>query len=72
MGHTRHRFQGHAEHLVRPSAAGLSDKADAAGVTLAAGIELARRVERRVARVVLTGTGRVDPLPSGGHGASCG
>jgi hypothetical protein len=39
---------------------------------LTAGIELALRVERCVAMIVLTGTGRVDPLPSGGHGASCG
>ena len=46
------------------------DEADTAGVVLA------RRVERSAAEVaacrgsVRTGTGRVDPLPIGGHGAS--
>ena len=49
------------------------DEADAAGVVLPAGVERGRGRHGRVAmgRIGRTGTGRVDPLPRGGHGTSC-
>jgi hypothetical protein len=34
------------------------------------GIERGAGDGRRVSGIVLTGTGRMDPLPNGGHGAS--
>jgi hypothetical protein len=70
MGHARHGLECHGNHLVVAMARCGGDKADAAGVVLASGIEGGPCKGRGVSGIELTGTGRVDPLPIGGHGAS--
>jgi hypothetical protein len=69
MGHSRHRFERHLDHLVHSGAGRGGDQADAAGIVFAMGIEGSSSLGGGVSRV-LTATGRVDPLPIGGHGAS--
>ena len=46
------------------------DEADPAGIVLPGGVEGCSCNGRGVSSVEATGTGRVDPLPIGGHGAS--
>jgi hypothetical protein len=45
-------------------------EADPAGIVLASGIERCGRRRGGVSSGMLAGTGRVDPLPIGGHGVS--
>jgi hypothetical protein len=70
MRHPGHRLEGHLDHLMGAHSGGGGDKADAACIVFAGRIEGRSRESGGVSRVVLTGTGRVDPLPIGGHGAS--
>jgi hypothetical protein len=46
------------------------DEPDAAGIVLTGGIEGSCCPSGGMSSLVLTGTGRVDPLPIGGHGVS--
>jgi hypothetical protein len=46
------------------------NEADAAGIVLAGCVERCSRRSRGVSSLMLAGTGRVDPLPIGGHGVS--
>jgi hypothetical protein len=46
------------------------DEADAAGIVLAGCVERCCRGSSGVSSLMLAGTGRVDPLPIGGHGVS--
>src|SRR5262249_35792485 len=58
------------DDLMRPCARGAGHEADTTGVVLTVGVER-RCGRRRCVRIETTGTGRVDPLPRGGHGTSC-
>jgi hypothetical protein len=70
MGHPGHRLERHRHHFVGTVPRRIGDEADAAGIVLPSGIEERPRYGSRVSGIVLTGTGRVDPLPIGGHGVS--
>jgi hypothetical protein len=70
MGHPSHRLERHGHDFVRAGSRSVGDEADTAGVVLACGVEGGPRKTGGVSGIVLTGTGRVDPLPIGGHGAS--
>jgi hypothetical protein len=70
VGNPRHRLEGHLHDLVGASSGGGGDEADTTGVMFATGIEGRSCDGCGVSSVEATGTGRVDPLPIGGHGAS--
>ena len=72
MRHPGDGRERHRDDLVGADARGVGDEADAAGVVLTRGVERLGGGGRGVSGVGRTGTGRVDPLPKGGHGASCG
>jgi hypothetical protein len=68
--HPGHGFDGHGDHLMAANAGGGGYEADAARVVLTGRIERGCCAGGGVSSVMLTGTGRVDPLPIGGHGVS--
>ena len=70
MGHPSHGLECHGHDFMRAGPRSGGDKADTAGIVLACGVEGCPRKTGGVSGIVLTGTGRVDPLPIGGHGAS--
>ena len=60
----------HGDYFMGAGAIRGGDETDAAGIVLAGCIERCCRGSGGVSSVMLTGTGRVDPLPIGGHGVS--
>jgi hypothetical protein len=70
MGHPGHGLERHGHDFMSAGTRRVGDKADTAGIVLAGGVERGPRKTGGVSGIVLTGTGRVDPLPIGGHGAS--
>jgi hypothetical protein len=68
--HARDGLDRHGNHFVAADTGRGGDEAYAARVVLTGCIEGVRRRSGGMSPVVLTGTGRVDPLPIGGHGVS--
>ncbi len=68
--HARRGLDGHGDDFMGAPSGGIGDEADAAGIVLSGGIEGGCCCCCGVSPVVLAGTGRVDPLPIGGHGVS--
>jgi hypothetical protein len=70
MRHSGGSLYRHGDDFMTASAIRGGYEADAARIVLAGGIERCCRGCRGVSSVMLAGTGRVDPLPIGGHGIS--
>jgi hypothetical protein len=70
LGHASHGLERHRHDFMSAGTRSVGDEADTAGIVLACGVEGGPRKTGGVSGIVLTGTGRVDPLPIGGHGAS--
>ena len=68
--HARGRLDGHRDDRMGSPSGGIGDEADTAGIVLSSCIEGGCCGGCGVSPVVLAGTGRVDPLPIGGHGVS--
>jgi hypothetical protein len=69
MGDPGGGLDRHGNDFMTPKAICGGDEAYAAGIVLASGIERCCRRSGGVSSV-MAGTGRVDPLPIGGHGVS--
>jgi hypothetical protein len=70
VGYSRHRLERHLHHFMTAGACGGGDEADSAGIVLPGGVEGCSCDGCGVSSIEVIGTGRVDPLPIGGHGAS--
>jgi hypothetical protein len=68
--HARGGLDRHGDYFMAPNTGSRGDEAYAARIVLTGCIEGCRRRSGGMSPVVLTGTGRVDPLPIGGHGVS--
>jgi hypothetical protein len=68
--HSRHGLDGHGHDFMTAHPGRRGDKPYTAGIVFTGCIEGGSRRGGGVSPVMLTGTGRVDPLPIGGHGVS--
>ena len=70
VGNSGRGLHRHGDYFMSSRTIRGGDKANAARIVLASGIEGCCRGSGGVSSVMLVGTGRVDPLPIGGHGVS--
>ena len=70
VGHSGGGLYRHGDYVMSARAICRGDEADTARIVLAGGVERRCCGSSGVSSLMLAGTGRVDPLPIGGHGVS--